>query len=376
LKPRFFISSVVEGFGNYRDAARQGVAEGGGAAVLVNEDMSPSDSSPRNACLDGVASADAYIGIIGSRGGWTTPSGKLATEEEYEHAILLGKPVLVFLQETGRDADADRFAERLSSYTSGHLRSTFASPADLRSQIAAAVQRLAPSLGLPLTSESEITSHLKPSNRYSQETRLGLVIGPERQEDVIDPVQFDDRAFRDLVMRVGHDSSVALLDYGFPKDQTIVQNVLITEQRGSGRDYVSEARIEISESGIIVFEGNVTGRTPRTSSADLLATMVVAEEDIEAVAASMFRFYGRLFDEIDTYQRHESFVLNSALYGLGYRTIMRNPKPRHSHPVRMVSGDVPLVAFERPRRIPRAILRAPDDEARRIATMLGRNSVG
>jgi len=166
------------------------------------------------------------------------------------------------------------------------------------------------------------------------------------------------------------------LDYGFPKDQTIVQNVLITEQRGSGRDYVSEARIEISESGIIVFEGNVTGRTPRTSSADLLATMVVAEEDIEAVAASMFRFYGRLFDEIDTYQRHESFVLNSALYGLGYRTIMRNPKPRHSHPVRMVSGDVPLVAFERPRRIPRAILRAPDDEARRIATMLGRNSVG
>lgn len=38
--PRVFVSSVVEGFEDYREAAREGIEAAGGEPVLVNEDRS------------------------------------------------------------------------------------------------------------------------------------------------------------------------------------------------------------------------------------------------------------------------------------------------------------------------------------------------
>jgi hypothetical protein len=38
-RSRVFVSSVVEGFAEYRQAARSGIEQAGGEAVLVNEDF-------------------------------------------------------------------------------------------------------------------------------------------------------------------------------------------------------------------------------------------------------------------------------------------------------------------------------------------------
>lgn len=65
--PRVFVSSVAEGFEDYREAAREGIEAAGGEPVLVNEDFPSVPASPRNACLDAVTSSDIYLAIIGER---------------------------------------------------------------------------------------------------------------------------------------------------------------------------------------------------------------------------------------------------------------------------------------------------------------------
>ena len=126
-KPRVFVSSVVEGYIDYRMAARRAILAAGGEPLLVNEDFPSVHASPRNACLEGVESCDLMLSIVGSRGGWTTPSGALVVEEEYEHARHRKIPVLIFIQDTPRDSAADAFASRLSDYVDGLYRRTFQS---------------------------------------------------------------------------------------------------------------------------------------------------------------------------------------------------------------------------------------------------------
>ena len=104
-RTRVFVSSVIEGFAEYRQAARNGIEQAGGEAVLVNEDFPSQASSSRNTCLDAIDSCDVFLLVLGGRGGWKTPSGRLVVEEEFEHARARKLPVLVFLEDVPRDAD-------------------------------------------------------------------------------------------------------------------------------------------------------------------------------------------------------------------------------------------------------------------------------
>ena len=114
-----------------RAAARRGIAAAGAQPVMA-EDFPSLDASPRNACLDAVASADAIAVIIGARGGFEAPSGSLVVAEEVEEARVRGLPVLVFLQTIAREASAEALASELSAYVSGRFRTTFADAAELR----------------------------------------------------------------------------------------------------------------------------------------------------------------------------------------------------------------------------------------------------
>ena len=68
MKARVFVSSIMEGFSEFRSTAREAIARSGGLPILV-EDYPSVSVSPRNACLDGVHSSDFLVIIIGLRGG-------------------------------------------------------------------------------------------------------------------------------------------------------------------------------------------------------------------------------------------------------------------------------------------------------------------
>ena len=139
LRPRVFISSVMEDYGDIRDAASDGIRQAGCEPVRA-EDFSAASVSPRNACLDGVRSADALVLLLGARYGFVGPSGLAVTEEEYNEARKNHKQIFVFLQDAvSREPQQQAFVDRVQHYVDGHWRKVFDDPADLSKLVRGAV---------------------------------------------------------------------------------------------------------------------------------------------------------------------------------------------------------------------------------------------
>jgi hypothetical protein len=187
MRLRVFVSSVMNGFEEYRLAARQGIIAAGGTPVLV-EDFPSLSLSPRTACLDGVASCDVYIGIVGHRGGWTAPSGKLVVEEEYEEARRRKVRTLAFLQDVERDEGAARLVQLFSDYITGMFRQQFSSAEDLRIAVERALTPLMEQYKSSETNNTMLEEQLQNAHKIQYHTTLRVVIVPERQGELIDPV--------------------------------------------------------------------------------------------------------------------------------------------------------------------------------------------
>ena len=119
--PRVFVSSVMEGYKNSRDAASEGIRQAGCEPVRA-EDFPAATAFPRNSCLDGVRSADAVVLLLGKRYGFVGPSGLAATEEEYDQAQKNHMPIFVFLQDGEREAEQQKFINKVQGYVDGHWR--------------------------------------------------------------------------------------------------------------------------------------------------------------------------------------------------------------------------------------------------------------
>lgn len=154
--PRVFVSSVVEGFEEYRFAARMAIIAAGGEPILVNEDFPSVHKSSRNACLDAVASADIFALVVGSRGGWQAPSGKLVVEEELEEARKRGLPTIVFIEDVQQDDDAKRLSRTVSDYVEGYFRVRFQGPDGLRSELGRALPTLIEMTQKPKTMQDDL----------------------------------------------------------------------------------------------------------------------------------------------------------------------------------------------------------------------------
>lgn len=376
IRPRVFVSSVIEGFQAYREVARQAIKNSGGEPILVNEDFPSLMDSPRNVCLDAVDSADFFISIVGERGGWKTPSGKLVMEEEYERACLKKLPILVFLQDIERDSDAQIFAKRLSDYIDGSFRVAFKSPAELKAKLEKSLTPLLSRSVEKHMKKDELIKFLEEPYLIADETSLRFILAPEREEEVIDPIIFDHEDFIRNVYAIGHSKEVNLFDYLRQKEQGIEEESLVIHQfdpRGSRKDTIEEVRLELNESGQIVIDSNVTHRVIRGQhNSGFLDMMVVACEDIETVLNASFRFVAALFDSIDRFKRYQRFFYNVVLSNIGYRELVKEPKEQSSYSSNVFRDNKPIIVFNEPRIINRIDLHSPKDEISRVLVLLAR----
>ena len=371
--PRIFVSSVVDGFQDIREAARRGILAAGAEPVLVNEDLPASPESSRNACLDAIDSVDALVLIIGARGGWTTPSGKLVVEEEYEHAVNRRLPILVFVQDVARDADATRLCEAVFDYVDGVFRRAFKDPRELELLIATAVHNLAPSLAESAAKLDATFSALTAQAADPNNATLRMIVVPERSEEVISPMELESTDFINGIYELGHLSPAPLFSWTAAKRHRIAGDQLHIEQRDveSRHDAVARVWLSIDERGIIALEANVSNRRSFGMSSTAGA-MTVALPDITSVLQTFFGFVGALFDRRDAYKRHLRFRYNVALLNLGFREIVREVVPRNSYTMNVHRSPGAIVAFDAPRLIHRADVANPAAEIARVATVVDR----
>lgn len=156
------MSSVRRGLEQERDAL-PGLLKAIGHEPVRFEDFTAQQVPSRQACMDGVDSADVYVLLLGPAYGHVFPeTGQSATHDEYVRARERGIPRLVFLKDgVDMDADQEAFVSDISDYGSGLFRASFSDVSDLQIKVAAALRDLADGPGNltyePLDGTVEVT---------------------------------------------------------------------------------------------------------------------------------------------------------------------------------------------------------------------------
>ena len=369
----------MEDYGGFRDAASHGIREAGCEPVRA-EDFSAASVSPRNACLDGVRSADALVLLLGGRYGFLGPSGLAATEEEYDEARRHHKHIFVFLQRgVSREPRQQAFVNRVQDYVDGHWRKVFDDAEDLSELVRDAVTaaELAQVPGHQAKAEARIHAAL---NRRPLETQdvvwLQTIWTTLRDEEVVDPLDLGEGEFQRRVQRVAHECEPPLFAYEESKRLSAETSLLRVEQ--GDFDAWSEARnlaiVEIHTDGTLVTRQNVTGTEPRTNDLASGFDMYFLDPDtVRARLAQAWAFAAAWWQDSDFHRRHEQLAYSVAVYDIGARTFASPTTHRgHSITIPPECPENPLVVLDKPRQVSRPGLTAPDPEIERVVTLLGR----
>jgi len=376
MQPRVFVSSVIDGFAEYRAAAKRGIINAGGEPVLA-EDFPSLTLSPRNVCLDGVVSCDVFVVIVGSQGGSVSPSGRLVVEEEYEEARRRKIHILAFIQNTKQDERAENLAGKLSDYVDGGFRQTFVTPDDLQKQIEKALKPIIQDYINPKVNMDTLNERLSNSYEIRGETVMRLVFMPDRIDEFIDPVYLESSELRNQILQMGHSPQVQLFSYERPKKTEIEVNSIIILQSDENRHqpFVDEVRLEITTEGLVTVDTNVTNCVARDHLQEVYCSMVLLEDDVVGKLNKYFAFISNFFEIKDKYKRYNRFLYNAALSNIGYRTLKAKlPQGNSSYSMNDYGNKV-IIAFDKPRLVTRELLVKPEKEIDAILTLFRRRMV-
>jgi hypothetical protein len=373
VQPRFFISSVIEGFESFREAAAQGVRDAGAEPVMIEQFPSLS-VSPRTACLDAIATCNGVVVIVGSRAGFKAPSGEYVVEEEWHYARKRATPLYVFVQDGPREPDAERIASEVSGYVHGRFRSTFRTPEELRAKVASALsETFSQQTVVPDT--QMLTSALTKSIQSGHEPFVRLAIQPVRNSEIIDPLKLDSREFQDELLRVGTEGSSPLLSLRAEKTVVADTSSFYFEQPGSSsrgeEDW--QARAQLSTRGFLVAERAAIRHVGSWRRGYDLG-VALKLDDLAAATESLFQFAASLYNHVDQYIAYRDFVYGVSLVNLGMRYVYDViPDGNRGVPIRM-SDNAPILAFDEPRSIVREALDQPSDEIGRVVALIRRKA--
>ncbi|HEX6507745.1 MAG TPA: DUF4062 domain-containing protein [Chloroflexota bacterium] len=125
---KVFISSVISGFEDERQAARSAVESLRLVPIMAEKDFGAKPYASQQACLEGVRQSDVNVGIFGKRYGFIAGSGESVTEEEFGEARRHGKNILCFVQSGDREPEQQTFLDRIGRYEEGYFFDFFHSP--------------------------------------------------------------------------------------------------------------------------------------------------------------------------------------------------------------------------------------------------------
>ncbi|MFK7827508.1 MAG: DUF4062 domain-containing protein [Oligoflexales bacterium] len=364
-KFKIFISSVINNFESYRLAASQVITALSCEPILVNEDFPSSSNSSRNVCLDAVTACDIFVLLIGERGGWIAPSGKLVVEEELDEARKRGKPILVFIQDTKRDRDALALVDNVIDYIDGYFVTKFKGVDDLKSLLKIALLRMVSDMNILANVGDTVNAHLDKDFQIGNDETVRLAIIPERKDQVFDPLEIDSEDFKNKLLEIGSNSDVGLFSHLCKKEiDTGAEHLVIKQTRNCEAKSNHHVRFYLSQTGMILVDSAV-----ESICNDYIN---ITDQDILRGLEPAFKCLSKLYQEFDPYKRFQSFFYNAAICGVEYRGVIfeRDRKLNNGSP----SMKKIIYAYNEAQMINLSRLNSASKEANRCATMIVRRS--
>lgn len=375
-RPRVFISSVMEDYGEYRDAALHGIRQAGCEPVRA-EGFPAGTASSRTACLDGVRSADALVLILGKRYGFVGPSGLSPTEEEYDEARSTHKRLLVFVQGgVAHEPRQRELVDKVQDYVEGHWRKTFRTQEELTALVRDAVigADMANTPFRDSQAQRRIEAKIKwgptdeghDSGAFSSGDIpwLRTVWTTLRDEEVIDPISIGDDQFKRNLLRLGHDCDPPLFDYEQEK-HSIVSSSVIRIRQGD-RQEQSLTSVEVDVDGtLVVTQCAIRPATQHDanpfSTRTYLEMEVIAPEIVRDRMICAWKFAAAWWNELDRFRRHDPLLYNLGIYNIGHRTFRPLPHVGESIGLSLMPSEEPVVVFDTARNISRHDLGKADE---------------
>jgi hypothetical protein len=137
---RVFVSSVIDGYEDYRRAA-VGAIEHVGAHAVWFEDFGGRDSDPNQAYLSEVRSSTIYAGLLGARYGKPLADRYSATHQEFREAERSGLRTTVWAQEpVEREGPQQSFLEEVRVF---QVTGSYSTPDELRERLIKRLREIA-----------------------------------------------------------------------------------------------------------------------------------------------------------------------------------------------------------------------------------------
>ena len=341
---KVFVSSVISGFEPYRAAARIAVETLRHEPVMA-EDFGARPTSPQVACLDGVRRADLVVLILGGRYGMVQGgSGVSPTHEEFLEARR-NKPVLVFVQQAvDREPAQAEFIDEIQAWQGGSHRQGFTSPDELKQGLIRALHdyTLANAVGpLDANALSEAATSLLPSRRqHPRVIDLAIVGGPIQR--VLRPIEMEDAALGDRILKESLFGGVRLFDVARGVDLRLGETLIVSEKGGS--------RIQLDERGAQLLQLSVE------EAHESVVLMGIIEETVLKQLSNGLTFANWVLETIDPPQRLTHVAVAARLAPDEFTT-WRTRAQQSASPQSM---SIPITKKDRPAiadAFPRALLR-------------------
>lgn len=340
---KVFISSVISGMEEFRDAAARAVRQLG-HEVLRAEDFGASHESPQVACLSGVRQADAVILLLGDRYGAIQSSGLSATHEEYAEARERC-PVLVMVQDgIEREAGQAQFVAEVQDWADGHYTASFRDAESLLDEAVGSLHSLDISTATGPADPDEMLQRavaMLPRERgsfYGGGARLALKLAGGPQQAILRPAQLETEALRDRLQQMAMFGDVAVLDRHEGTEVTVERDALVFSQR--------RRSFSVNEEGSVVFTGEI--------QSDDRGLSAIIEEDVQACIVRFLNFANAVLTHIDPTNRLSHCVLVATMLNAGaagWRTRAEHAASPNSMTMNIQSdGEIEPVSLSPPHR--------------------------
>jgi hypothetical protein len=304
---KVFISSVVQGLEEYREAAAK-AARTLKHQVLRSEDFGAMPTTPQRACLAAVREADAVLLLIGQRYGSPQASGLSPTHEEFREAQRHGT-VLVFVQQgVQREETQEAFLREVRGWDSGLYTASFTTPEDVRDAVTTALHQLELARSSGPIDGGEMLSRAKealgrPRGGFGQAILKLVVVGSPAQQ-VLRPAELEQR---DLAREINQ--------------QALFGSAPIFDTQSGTKDSIQGDHLELRQDNrslTIDQLGTVSIEMPAEEQREGSHLPVLVEEFIAHEVVIALSFAGWLLDRIDPTHRLQEVAPVLALFDAGY----------------------------------------------------------
>ena len=269
------------------------------------------------------------------------------------------------------------FVKKVEDYIGGHFRKSFQEANDLRRFVEEAVSAadLGAASGPRTGAETRILETLSRKPEKTQGTVwMKTSWTTQRDEEVVDPLDLDDAAFKQRLQRLAHNCNPPLFSYEEGKKTEsavsrlrVLQGDLQTSMPGEHATVVT-----IRSNGTLTIEQNVTGAAPRDPTRSLVSMHRLDPDVVCDRLERSWSFAAAWWNDHDGPRRHDPLLYGVGLYDVGRRSFkcVADSGPGGRVLVPPECPENPLIVFDQPRRVSRSVLNTPKPEIARIIKMV------